>query len=66
MSGIEILGTAASVITVADLGGKLSVKLFTFARKIKNTDESISSIPRDIAATGAVLHQLGNELKRNG
>ena len=65
MSGIEILGIAASVISVTDLGGKLSVKLFTFARKIKNADKSISSISRDIAATGAVLHQLGNELKRS-
>jgi hypothetical protein len=65
MSGIEILSIAARVISVADLGGKLSVKLFTFARKIKNTDKSISSISRDIAATRAVLHQLGNELKRN-
>ena len=65
MSEIEILGIAASVINVADLGGKLSVTFFTFARKIKNADKSISSISRDIAATGAVLHQLGNELKRN-
>jgi len=64
MSGIEILGIAASVISVTDLGGRLSVKLFTFARKIKNADKSIS-ISRDIAATGAVLHQLGNELKRS-
>jgi len=38
------------------LGGKLSVKLFIFARKIKNADKSISSISQDIAATGAVLH----------
>jgi hypothetical protein len=65
MSGIEILGIAASIISVTDLGGKLSVKLFTFARKIKNADKSISSISRDIAATGAMLHQLGNELKRS-
>lgn len=62
MSEIEILGIAASVISVADLGGKFSVTFFTFARKIKNADKSISSISRDIAATGAVLHQLG---KRN-
>jgi hypothetical protein len=27
MSGIEILGIAASVLQIADLGGRLSVKL---------------------------------------
>jgi hypothetical protein len=60
MSGIEILRIAAGVIAVADLGGKVSVKLFTFARKIKNADKSIQRhISRDIAATGALLHQLG-------
>ena len=65
MSGIEILGIAASVLQIADLGGKLSVKLFTFARKIKNADRSIDRISQDIAATGAILHQLGSELKRD-
>lgn len=65
MSGIEILGIAASVVQIAELGGKLSVKLFTFSRKIKNADRSIDSISRDIAATGAVLQQLGHELKND-
>lgn len=65
MSGIEILGVAASVLQIAELGGKLSVKLFTFSRKIKNADKCISSISKDIAATGAVLQQLANELRKD-
>lgn len=65
MSGIEILGIAASVVQIADLGGRLSVKLFTFSRKIKNADKSIDIISRDIAATGAVLQQLGKELEKD-
>src|SRR2546423_387958 len=65
MSGIEILGIAASILQIAELGGKLSVKLFTFSRKIKNADKSISSISKDIAATGAVLQQLANELRKD-
>jgi hypothetical protein len=65
MSGIEILSIAASVLQIADLGGKLSVKLFTFSRKIKHADQSINNISQDIAATGAVLQQLGNELRRD-
>jgi hypothetical protein len=39
MSGIEILSVAASVIQIAELGGKLSVKLFAFSRKIKNAKQ---------------------------
>jgi hypothetical protein len=65
MFGIEILGIAASVIQIADLGGKLSVKLFTFSRKIKNAHKSIDSISQDITATGAILQRLGTELKKD-
>lgn len=65
MSGIEILGIAAAVLQIADLGGKLSVKLFTFSRKIKNADKTINSISQDIAATGAVLQQLASVLKKD-
>lgn len=65
MSGIEILGVAAGVLQIAELGGKLSVKLFTFSRKVKNAHNSISSISKDIAATGAVLQQLSRVLKKD-
>ncbi|KAK5049823.1 hypothetical protein LTR84_003941 [Exophiala bonariae] len=65
MSGIEILGIAAAVLQIADLGGKLSVKLFTFSRKIKSADKSIKSVSQDIAATGAVLQQLASVLKKD-
>jgi hypothetical protein len=65
MSGLEIVGIAASVLQIAELGGRLSVKLFTFGRKIKNADKNIDSISQDIAATGAVLQELGNTLKKD-
>lgn len=65
MSGVEILGIAAGVLQIAELGGRLSVKLYTFGRKIKNADKNIDSISQEIAATGAVLQQLGNTLKKD-
>lgn len=65
MSGIEIVGIAASVLQLADLGGRLSVALFTFSRKIKNADKSIASISAEIAQTGSILQQLGNELQKD-
>lgn len=65
MSGIEIIGLAASVIQIAEVGGKLSVKLFTFTRKVKNANKSIDALSQDIAATGAVLKQLGETLSKD-
>ena len=65
MSGVEILGIAAAVLQIADLGSKVSVKLFTFARKVKNADKHIDAISKDIASTGAVLQELGLELQHD-
>lgn len=65
MSGVEILGIAAGVLQIAELGGRLSVKLYTFGRKIKNADKNIDSLSQEIAATGAVLQQLGNTLEKD-
>jgi len=65
MSGVEIVGLAASVIQIADIGSRLSVKLFTFSRKVKNADKSIDALSQDIAATGAVLKQLGETLSKD-
>lgn len=58
MSGLEIAGLAASVIQIAKLGGKLSVKLFTFTRKVKCADKTIEALSQEIAVTGATLQQL--------
>ena len=63
MSGIEILGIAASVVQIADAGARLSSKLFVFTRKVKNADRSISDISQEIAATGAALRELGEALE---
>ncbi|KAK5223801.1 hypothetical protein LTR72_005187 [Exophiala xenobiotica] len=65
MSGIEILGIAASLIQIAELGCRLSVKLCVFSRKIKSADKTIDSISQEISATGAVLQQLGSELSKD-
>lgn len=65
MSGVEILGLAASVIQIAELGGKLSVKIFTFTRKVKNANKTIDALSQEIAVTGAVLKQLGETLNKD-
>jgi hypothetical protein len=65
MSGLEIVGIAASVLQLADLGGRLSVKLFTFSRKIKHADKNIASMSAEIAQTGSILQHLGSELQKD-
>jgi hypothetical protein len=58
MSGVEVLGIAASVLQIADLGAKVSVKLFGFARKVRGAAEKIDLISKEIAATGALLQRM--------
>lgn len=65
MSGLEILGIAASVVQIADLGARLSVQLIGFSRKVKEANKNIEAISQEIAVTGAVLQELGAELKKD-
>jgi hypothetical protein len=65
MSGLEVLGIVASVISIADLGARLSVKLCTFSRKVKNADCSLAEISNDVALTCSVLRELGDNLKKD-
>ncbi|OQE19678.1 hypothetical protein PENFLA_c018G01672 [Penicillium flavigenum] len=63
MSGVEIVGVAASIIQVADLGTSLSVKLFSFYRRVKNANETIQLLSNEVALISAILRELGDSLK---
>jgi hypothetical protein len=63
MSGLEIIGVAASIIQVADLGTSLSVKLFSFYRRVKNANETIQLLSNEVALISAILRELGESLK---
>ena len=65
MSGIELVGLAASVLQIADLGWKSSYKLYAFSKKIHDAGRSIELVSQDIAATGAILKDFGEELKKD-
>lgn len=54
---------AASIIQIADLGTKLSVKLFSFYRQAKNANESIQLLSNEVALMSAILRELGDNLK---
>lgn len=63
MSGLEAIGVAASIIQVADLGAKLSVKLFSFYQRVRSASESIQLLSNEIALVSAILRELGDNLK---
>ncbi|KAL4881628.1 hypothetical protein BJY04DRAFT_218072 [Aspergillus karnatakaensis] len=65
MSGIEILGIVAAALQIAELGSRLSVKLYTHHHKLKNADKSIQGLSRDVALTCNVMRQLGDSLKED-
>ncbi|KAF3393769.1 hypothetical protein F1880_005148 [Penicillium rolfsii] len=62
MSGLEIVGVVASIVQIADLGGRLSVKLCTFCHKFKHADKALRYLSKDVALTCNVLRQLGDSL----
>ncbi|KAJ9610715.1 hypothetical protein H2200_005492 [Cladophialophora chaetospira] len=65
MSGVEIVGLAASVLQIADLGWKTSYKLYAFSKKIHNAGKTIELVSQDISATGAVLRHFGDEIGKD-
>lgn len=65
MSGLEAIGIVASVVQIADIGCRLSVKLCTFGHKIKHADQNISNISNDVALTCNVLRELGDNFKKD-
>ncbi|KAJ5764922.1 hypothetical protein N7520_004481 [Penicillium odoratum] len=59
MSGLEAVGTVASILQIADLGMKLSLKLCSFYRTAKAANQSMQGLSRDVALTCVILQELG-------
>lgn len=60
---VTIVGLAASVVQLADYSAKLSVKLFSVSKQIKNAPRTYEALSQEVAITSTVLRQLGAELK---
>lgn len=59
------LGLVAAVVQVADVGIRLSVKIYTFGQMVASADESIVFISRDISHTCSILKSLGQSLEKD-
>lgn len=57
------LGLIAAVVQVADVGIRLSGKLYTLGQTVASADDSILFISRDISHTCNILKILGHTLK---
>jgi hypothetical protein len=65
MSGIEIFGIVAAALQLADLGSRLSVKLYTHGQKARNTSLAAEALSRDVTLTCNVMRQLGESLRED-
>ena len=59
------LGIIASVVQIADVGLRLSIKLYTFGEIVASADRSVISISKDVSLTSGVLKELGQILDQD-
>lgn len=59
------LGIIASVVQIADVGLRLSIKLYTFGEIVSSADRSVISISKDVSLTSSVLKELGSLLDKD-
>ena len=58
-------GIIASVVQIADVGLRLSIKLYTFGEIVASADRSVISISKDVSLTSGVLKDLGQILDKD-
>ena len=59
------LAAVASIIQIADVGFRLSVRLYQFAETVANADKAIHFTSKDVALTSSVLKEVGEVLRND-
>jgi len=59
------LGIIASVVQIADVGLRLSIKLYAFGETVASADTSVLSMSKDVSLTSSVLKELGQILDKD-
>ena len=59
------LAFIASIVQVADVGIRLSLRLYAFGETVASADRSISAISCDVSLTSSVLKELGHILQED-
>lgn len=65
MSGLEVVGVVASILQIADVGAKLSVKLCTFYQTVKVANQSMQDLSCDVSLTCSILNELAKALEQD-
>lgn len=58
-------GIIAAVTQIADVGLRLSIKLYTFGEIVASADRSVISISKDVSLASGVLKELGQILDKD-
>jgi hypothetical protein len=64
MSETNVLSIASNVLQASGLAAKVSVRLFGLSRVVRLTAKPTEALSKDVASIGAVLNQLGRQLRR--
>lgn len=59
------LGAVASINRIADVGFRLSVKLFAFAETVASADKAVIFTSMDVSLTSSVLREDGQVLRKD-
>lgn len=59
------VGIVASALQIADIGIRLSFRIYVFGETIAAADKSIISISENVSLTSTVLKELGNTLNND-
>ena len=59
------VGIIASALQIADIGVRLSLRLYTFGETVASADKAITSISENVSLTSTVLKELGQTLAKD-
>ena len=59
------LGIVTSIIQIAEVGLRLSLRLYSFGSTAASVDNAIVAISKDVSLTSSVLQELGAHLRKD-
>ena len=59
------IALVASIVQIAEIGCRLSSRLYTFGETVASADRSILAISKDISLTSSVLKELGKTFQND-
>ena len=63
---LTAIGIAASLLQLGDVAARLSIKLFTVGKQIKNAPCACAAIPQEVGFTSSILKELSGHIQDDG